>query len=424
MAENPLYFHGLSENESIAEERLIPVQAGKEGDEGIAGFEDLNLEAESSWHGETDGDTYFYSGSYRFTNSYTLAWDSWMGFAYANLSSSTYVPELGYGNQYKNAAGGGASGSATYGVVYDHGVADLPEAGETGALVPGCYVTNNIMLYNAAVNGDDYPGGPFETGDYFKVFFRGLKPDGDTAVVEYYLADFRDADTSEHYILDTWEWVDLSPLGNIRQLLVGFEGSRKNQFGPLLPSYMAIDEIGTARPQGREVSDSLSAGSTEILAYEDLFSLPGKGKWHVTLGEPDAQGIATLEAAEDGLKVSALEKGNCRVDLKATRNGRSEYVTLTLAVGEGLGAETRPEASKSLIAAVYPVPANDYLNVSLSAPLSRLQAIDLQGRKVYECRQIPAASTFAIPVSGWPAGMYILRAESGSHLQTVKVVVR
>ena len=120
---------------------------------GIADFEDLGLAPETDWHGTQNGDTVIRSGSYSFTNTYTPDWDSWMGFAFANISDSTYVPDLGYGNQYKNAVGGGALGSATYGVVFDHGVVDLLEAGEEGAEIPGCYVTNNIMLYNAAVRG-------------------------------------------------------------------------------------------------------------------------------------------------------------------------------------------------------------------------------------------------------------------------------
>ena len=269
---------------------------------GIADFEDLGLAPETDWHGTQNGDTVIRSGSYSFTNTYTPDWDSWMGFAFANISDSTYVPDLGYGNQYKNAVGGGALGSSAYGVVYDHGVVDLLEAGEEGAEIPGCYVTNNIMLYNAAVNGDTYSGGPFESGDYFKVFFRGIRPDGDTAVIEYYLADCRDADSAEHYILNSWEWVDLSGLGAVSQLLIGFEGSRVNQYGPLLPSYMAIDKIGVVRPESRVIEDSLLIGDDALLAFEDVFSLPGTGRWDVVAGEPDAEGVASVSVGEEGLQ--------------------------------------------------------------------------------------------------------------------------
>lgn len=404
----------------------VSVQVVVLGGEGVADFEDLDLEAESSWHGDTDGDTYFYSGSYRFTNSYTLAWDSWMGFAYANISDSSYVPEWGYDNQYKNAAGGGALGSATYGVVYDHGVVDLLEAGEEGAEIPGCYVTNNIMLYNAAVNGDTYSGGPFEEGDYFKVLFRGVRPDGDTAVIEYYLADCRDADSAEHYILDTWEWVDLSGLGAVGQLLIGFEGSRVNQYGPLLPSYMAIDKVGAARPDARVLEDSLRLGTDAFLAFGDMFSLPGTGQWKVVVGEPDVEGVASFAVSDSGLQVSALGVGTCRADLQATRNGRSEYVALNLSVLDETGVEDAAAASNALVAAICPVPAVDYLNVRLSVPVSGLKVVDLQGRTVYEGRSASfhAGSVLSIPVSGWSSGIYLLCVEQDGIQQVLKFVVR
>ena len=403
----------------------VSVQVVVLGGEGVADFEDLDLEAESSWHGDTDGDTYFYSGSYRFTNTYTLAWDSWMGFAYANISDSSYVPEWGYDNQYKNAAGGGALGSATYGVVYDHGVVDLLEAGEEGAEIPGCYVTNNIMLYNAAVNGDTYSGGPFEEGDYFKVLFRGVRPDGDTAVIEYYLADCRDADSAEHYILDTWEWVDLSGLGAVGQLLIGFEGSRVNQYGPLLPSYMAIDKVGAARPDARVLEDSLRLGTDAFLAFGDLFSLPGTGQWKVVVGEPDVEGVASFAVSDSGLQVSALGVGTCRADLQATRNGRSEYVALNLSVLDETTVEDAAAASNALVAAIYPVPAVDYLNVRLSVPVSGLKVVDLQGRTVYEGRSASfhAGSVLSIPVSGWSSGIYLLCVEQDGIQQVLKFVV-
>ena len=404
----------------------VSVQVVVLGGEGVADFEDLDLEAESSWHGDTDGDTYFYSGSYRFTNSYTLAWDSWMGFAYANISDSSYVPEWGYDNQYKNAAGGGALGSATYGVVYDHGVVDLLEAGEEGAEIPGCYVTNNIMLYNAAVNGDTYSGGPFEEGDYFKVLFRGVRPDGDTAVIEYYLADCRDADSAEHYILDAWEWVDLSGLGAVGQLLIGFEGSRVNQYGPLLPSYMAIDKVGAACPDARVLEDSLRLGTDAFLAFGDLFSLPGTGQWKVVVGEPDVEGVASFAVSDSGLQVSALGVGTCRADLQATRNGRSEYVALNLSVLDETTVEDAAAASNALVAAIYPVPAVDYLNVRLSVPVSGLKVVDLQGRTVYEGRSASfhAGSVLSIPVSGWSSGIYLLCVEQDGIQQVLKFVVR
>ncbi len=395
-------------NRSVSKQIHVVVLGG----EGVADFEDLALEPESNWHGETDGLAYFYSGSYRFTNSYMQSWDSWSGFAYANQSDSTYIPELGYGNQYKNAAGGGALGSASYGVVFDSGVVDLLEDDGQGVVVEGCYATNNVMLLNSVLAGDSYVGGPFSTGDYFRAVFRGIRPEGDTAFLEYYLADYRDADTNEHYALRTWEWVDLSVLGAISRLQVSFEGSRYNQYGLTLPAYMALDKIGAARPAGTLVSDTLGVeGPERLWAFEDLFSLPGNGSWSVQVGEPEREGVALFEVMDGALQITPLQEGDCAVELEAVRNGRSAYVTLRVHVKEDVSNERLETEESQGILSVYPVPATRYVDVAVGEGAVCLSVFDLQGRPCFERKAggLGLDPVIRIPVEKWTAGVYLLR---------------
>lgn len=316
------------------------VQVVAKGGEGIADFEGLLAKAESNWHGELDGANRFYSGSFRFDNTYNAEYDSWSGYACANLSGNTYVPAMGYGNQYKNAAGGGADGSASYGLIYNRGVATYV-GGEDGVPLQGVYVTNNTMLVNAVEEGDSWVGEPFGTGDYFKAVFKGTSPDGEETAMEYYLADYRDENPDEHYVLTTWEWVDLSALGTVKSLSVSFEGSRSNEYGQTLPHYMAIDNLNGGYAV-TERTYEVQVGMESALTFAGVFELPGDGRWTVETLEAGDAAIATVTMAENGLKVAGLSVGTTRFVLKARRNGRTAYVGLNVAVTREPAATDAP----------------------------------------------------------------------------------
>lgn len=309
------------------------VQVVAKGGADIADFEGLLAVSESNWHGERNGTNGFYSGAFRFDNNYQADYDSWSGYGYANLSSNAYVPAMGYGNQYKNAAGGGAGGSASYGLIYSRGNATYV-GGETSIQLQGAYVTNNTMLVNAVREGDSWVGAPFGAGDYFKAVFTGVAPDGSTTEQEYYLADYRDENPDEHYVLTTWEWVDLSGLGTIQSLSVSFEGSRSNDYGQTLPLYMAIDDLN-----GRYRIDTypcaIQTGTERILTFDGVFALEGRGRWQVELLEEVADAsVATLTVADADMRITGLNPGKTTALLKARRNGQTSYMRLDITVME------------------------------------------------------------------------------------------
>ena len=101
-------------------------------------------------------------------------------------------------------------------------------------------------------------------------------------------------------------------------------------------------------------------------------------------------------------------------------------MVLHLEVVEDAGVGGRMEVAGSFVDAVYPVPAVDYVNVRLSAPVSGLQVVNLQGRTVYEERSASfrAGSVVSIPVSGWSSGIYLLCVEQDGIQQVLKFVVR
>jgi hypothetical protein len=62
-------------------------------------------------------------------------------------------------------------------------------------------------------------------------------------VVEFYLADYRFADNRDDYILDTWQYVDLTSLGMIKSLEFTLSSSDIGEWGMNTPAYFAIDTL-------------------------------------------------------------------------------------------------------------------------------------------------------------------------------------
>jgi hypothetical protein len=207
-------------------------------------FDDLTLSAESYWNG-SDGSGGFVSGGVHFSNNYDADWGSWDGFAYSNLTDTT---TMGFSAQYNAVAGSGQGGSANYAVCYAGWTTPpammLPEPG----FIDGLYVTTSNYAYYSMLNGDAFAkkfGG--ETGDdpdFFLLTINGKDADGYTVgTVDFYLADYRFEDNGEDYIVSTWQFVDLTSLGEVMSLEFAFSSSDVGDFGMNTPAYIAIDTI-------------------------------------------------------------------------------------------------------------------------------------------------------------------------------------
>lgn len=219
----------------------------------LASMEDLDLEEDSFWNG-SDGSGEFTSGVIRFRNVYDSEYDSWNEWAYSSMTDTT-TP--GYANQYSAIAGRGAHDSKTYVVAYDissFGFGEKPglmfEDTETGYKVSGMYITNTTYAYLYMLNGDDY-NQPFggENGtdeDWYLLTIRGIYPEVEDKVipsVEFYLADFRFANSEDDYIISDWTWVDLSSLGDVIGLEFEVSSSDVGDWGMNNPTYFAADGI-------------------------------------------------------------------------------------------------------------------------------------------------------------------------------------
>lgn len=210
-----------------------------------ADFEDLVLEEESYWNG-SDGSGSFTSANKIFHNDYNADWFSWSGFAYSNITDNT---TQGYSNQYSAIPGFGYDRSETYAVAYSSPKSIVAIADSTtGEEIRGVFITNATYPYMAMKYGDDFSkkfGGADGTDpDWFLLTIRGIGLDDETTgEVEFFLADYRFEDDADDYIVNDWEWVDLTSLGTVKRLEFSLSSSDVGDWGMNTPAYFCLDNL-------------------------------------------------------------------------------------------------------------------------------------------------------------------------------------
>jgi hypothetical protein len=210
----------------------------------ISDFEDLSLASESYWNG-SDSSGGFQSGDAYYVNNYDMTYYSWDSFAYSNKTNTT---ASGWGAQYNAIAGSGANASANYAVGYVGWMTPPTITLDAVGVVGGVGVTNNNYAYYSMRDGDDFSkkfgGATGNDADWFLLTITGKDVlGGVTGTVDFYLADYRFADNAQDYIVDTWEFVDLTSLGAIKSLEFSLSSSDVGVYGMNTPGYFAIDNV-------------------------------------------------------------------------------------------------------------------------------------------------------------------------------------
>lgn len=211
-------------------------------------FDDLTLDTMVYWSG-SDGSGSFSSAGVTFPNDYQGYWAG--GFIY---SRSTDVTTAGYLNDFSAYTGIGASNSSNYGVSNSYSGSSIDFGEETE--LTSITLTNATYAALSMLNGDFFgkvfgsvnnaQGNPDGTNgeDYFRLLITGIDINGDTTdQVIFYLADYRFADSTQDYIVDTWETIDLTSLGTIRYLEFTLESSDTGPNGMNTPAYFALDNL-------------------------------------------------------------------------------------------------------------------------------------------------------------------------------------
>lgn len=231
-------------------------------------FEDLSVPgADSAWLG-SDGSGGFTSNGVFFQNVYDQQFGYWNGFVYSN---STDVTTPGFINDYSAYTGIGSNGSDNYAVCFTFGTTiDFGSPRHFTSID----ITNTTYAAISMLNGDDF-GKQFGSNydafgtvdgtngeDWFKLLIIGRDIDSVvTDTVEFYLADYRFADSTQDYIVDTWETVVLDDLGDVRYVEFVMESSDVDGGYINTPAYFAFDNLTINNLGAEELS------STKYLVY-------------------------------------------------------------------------------------------------------------------------------------------------------------
>ena len=227
-------------------------------DENISTFEESNLPTNNFLNG-ADGATGYQSGQAFYPTRYN---PDFGGFWAGGWAMSTVRDSItsGFGNLYGAKTNAGVE-SFGYAVGQQGAKIHLAE-NAAGKKVNGFYITNTTYAHNSMRDGDDFAkkfGGTDGTElDFFKIDIQKYS-NGQLApqTVEFYLADFRSDDNSEDYIVNDWQWVDLTSLGNVDSLLFTMSSSDVGDNGINTPLFFAIDNLA--------ISEEISTSNEDII---------------------------------------------------------------------------------------------------------------------------------------------------------------
>ena len=225
----------------------------------VATFEDLTLSKhDTSYVSYYDPgiDVGFNDGLAHFTCIYDTAggnyWAS--GFSYSNWTDSV---TSGYTNQYSAKTAIGYGGSANYAVAwcsnpvtFENTINLKLNGTAIGRLVSGFYTTNSTYAYNSMRDGDfaakKFGGVSGNDPDWFLLTVKGYSGGVLTVdSVNFYLADYRFTHNDSDYIVKTWDWVNLLPLGHVDSLQFHLSSSDTGTYGMNTPSYFCMDNFTT-----------------------------------------------------------------------------------------------------------------------------------------------------------------------------------
>jgi hypothetical protein len=257
----------------------------------VSDFESLTLTPGSFWNGsDLSGEnspkkftTNFNSGDAGFVNIWDTTYGS-PGYWSTGFAQSTYTDSVtsGSGNLFSAKAASGNNGSLTYLVAQNNSRIELKNTAKD-TVVTSLYITNGTYAANSMRDGDGFAkkfgGASGNDDDWFLLTIKGIDPTGNitTDSVNFYLADYRFTDNTQDYIVDSWELVDLTPLGNVKDLTFKLTSSDVGALGMNTPAFFCIDDLkstGAAlvdfEDLGLTVADSVWNGNDLSGTPDDL----------------------------------------------------------------------------------------------------------------------------------------------------------
>lgn len=280
--------------------------------------EPIEYDENDVWTRAYDNDATVYAQEFLFTHTANVEYHSYNGFV---ASKTTLITEsAGMDDQFGCMAKGGVAGEGTpYLVAYWDSYADS-NLDEKSCKVytsspyyyyaVGCYVCSSPYVYYTIQKGNAYAR-KFEQGDWFKLVAHGLDgQDKETGTVEYYLADYRSANADEWTLNDSWQWFDLSSLGQVASIYFTMESSDTGEWGMNTPSYFCLDKL-TVSTEPASVDKTLTAA---VRAYYDRIS----GVVRVESARPVEAAVYSLNGT---VVLKQLVDGSAALDLSVCPSG-------------------------------------------------------------------------------------------------------
>lgn len=219
-----------------------------------------------------------------YDTTYGLLYGWWStGWAVSNQTATNLI---GTNGQYSSRPGGASHGNK-YSIGQDGSEINITPIGQNAIRVNSLKITNNNYAYYSMLNGDFYGkqfGSPLDANgdadgtngqDWFLLEIVGHKIDGTTDTVEFYLADYRFANSSEDYIVDSWTMVNISSLGYINKLEFLLSSSDVGAFGMNTPAFFAIDDI--------QYTVTSTASIDEVKQSNEVVVYPNPTNGHVNI---------------------------------------------------------------------------------------------------------------------------------------------
>ncbi len=401
---------------------------------GTATFDDVTLGANGYWQGES-GDNEMFSGGWFFTNYYMPEYSFWGGFT---ASNHTDMSQSGLNAQYTAATGAGYDGSTQYGVAYCMGVqCDVYASDGIAHTVTGCYVTNNLWAYQNMHDGDAtataFGGTTGNDPDWFKLTATGKNASGQTVgTAEFYLADYRFENNDDDYILNTWEWFDLSTLGAVHTISFSLSSSKNNSGGMITPAYFCIENFNGTAPTPPQDLPPYVVNPVEDVVFNEYPETIAVNLDGVVTDDDDPDEDITysivsnsnadeLEAHMNGKMLNltrvSREESTAHLVLRATSDG--QYVDFEVNVIMHFVPDGIEENDAAAIS-VYPNPATDYVIVETchGASVQRVEIYDITGHKVL------SSTSTEINISELPQGVYFVAVFTENQKFVERIVIK
>jgi hypothetical protein len=312
------------------------------------------------------------------------------------------------------------------------------------ATVSGLYITNSTYAYWSMKNGDDFSkkfGG--ETGsdpDWFKVTIAGISENGDTTeTLDYYLADFRFENNQEDYIIDSWEWIDLTELGEISALRFSLSSSDVGAWGMNTPAYFCIDQINhqDLPPAIKEpvptITNEFTSNEVFYVELDSVFTDPDNVDSEIQIKLEYIDNPALLKGSVvKGGKPGEPEKtmlalnatpgmtGEAVVTISGTSNGKKVWHSFQVIFSVPVSV---PGIEKWDEVNFFPNPVDDILNVTnIPQTAEKIVIIDSRGVPVFQ-EKLNRDNQFTFSDLRYlQSGIYILRITAGNKMISGKII--